>query len=264
MHVRRLMLASSVSLSVALTVAFALVGTALAALPDNRAFEMVSPIEKGGESNMPNLAVASANGEHVVVDGGVSNSLLSSDLSWMIENRTPTGWDGTQVGPGPGHEAENYIEQRSIALAAVSENFSSFAFQTLLGLDPRDRNSPPGVQATFRGSIAENVPSSDVYVRKGAAGPFVWASGPPAPMVKTAELPSECSTEGVYCAENNAVFGGGSADLSVVVWSQLHPPVAPPAALPGSPADTHQYGSEVYELNKRDRSATCRTRALVG
>lgn len=230
--------------------ALAFAAPAWAGLPDNRAYEMVSPVDKGDGSRMPNLAVASPGGEHVVVDGGVTNSLLSSGASWMLENRTPTGWKGVQVGPPPGQGSteESYFEQRSTELAAVSEDFSSFAFQTMVGIDPRDRNSPFGTHSVAFGSYpTEGIPSSDAYVRYGPTAPFMFASGPPAPAVKTTEVPAECYTEPAFCGENDAVFGGGSSDLSVVVWSQLKPMVAPPASLPGSPVDTHEHGSEVYE-----------------
>jgi hypothetical protein len=222
---------------------------ALAALPDNRAYEMVSPVVKGGVSYMPDLAVAAVNGEHVIVDGGAANSLLSSGNSWMLESRTATGWSGVQVGPPPGSGTEeNGGVQRSTGLAGVSEDFSSVAFQLFIGLDPRDRNSSPGERTLVRGQPAEDVPSADVYIRRSPTEPFTWASGPPAPIVKTAELPQpECAFEGAYCALNNAVFAGGSSDLSTVVWSQVNPLVAPPASLPGSPTDTHQHGDEVYE-----------------
>ena len=152
MRVRRLTFTGCVSLSIVLGALLLLTCTAFAALPDNRAYELVSPVEKGGHSYMPNLVVAAANGEQVIVDGGPANSLLSSDASWMLETRTATGWSGVQVGPppAPGTE-ENSIEQRSTALAAVSEDFSSFAFQTYMGLDPRDQPSPPGVRSHFRG-----------------------------------------------------------------------------------------------------------------
>jgi hypothetical protein len=236
-------------LLVAVVALLALTAPALATLPDNRTYEMVSPVVKGGTSHMPNLAVVDASGEHVIVDGGPANSLLSSDASWMLESRTPTGWSGVQVGPPPASGTEeNFVEQRSTGLAAASEDFSSFAFQTFMGLDPRDRNSRPGERTLrFTGEPAEDVPSADVYVRRNPAEPFVWASGPPAPIVKTAELPQpECFAEPIYCALNGAVFAGGSSDLSTIVWSQFHPLLAPPASLPGSPADTHQYGSEVY------------------
>jgi hypothetical protein len=237
-------------LLVAVVALLALAAPALAAPPDNRAYEMVSPVDKGGYSYMGNLAVASASGEHVIVDGGPANSLLSSDASWMLESRTPTGWSGVQVGPSPASGTEeNSVEQRATALVAVSEDFSSVAFETFMGLDPRDRNSPPGERTLFgyASNVAEDVPSSDVYVRRSSTEPFAWASGPPAPMVKTAELPQpKCFSEGIYCALNNAVFAGGSSDLSTIVWSQVNPVVAPPASLSGSPLDTHQHGSEVY------------------
>jgi hypothetical protein len=237
-------------LLIAVVALLALTAPALAALPDNRAYELVSPVVKGGASYFANLAVADASGEHVIVDGGPANSLLSRDPSWMLESRTATGWKGVQVGPPPvpGTSAGN---QGLTFFLAVSQDFSSVAFAMFMGLDPRDLNSPLGersqVVISFGESVAEDVPSTDVYVRRGPSEPFTWASGPPAPIVKTAELPQPtCFAEAFFCAQNNAVFAGGSSDLSTIVWSQVSPLVAPPASLPGSPVDTHQHGNEVY------------------
>ena len=71
---------------------------------------------------MANLAVASANGEHVIVDGGEKNAQLSSGASWMLETRGATGWSGTPIGPPPGADA-NVLEQNYTSFAAVSEEF---------------------------------------------------------------------------------------------------------------------------------------------
>jgi hypothetical protein len=235
MHVRRLTLASCASLCIAIAVMLIFVCAALASPPDNRQYELVSPVEKGGYSFIPSLVVADASGEHVVVDGGVANALLSSGASWMAETRTSTGWSGMQVGPPPGTEAA-YQEQRTTALGAVSEDFSRFAFQTDISLDPRDQGT-----------------SDDLYVREGATGSLTWASGPPAPAVKTPGpiLENYADNSGCQnadaCVGNATILGGESADLSDLVWSQRMPVVAPPASLPGSPPDTHTYGYEVYE-----------------
>jgi hypothetical protein len=238
----------------ALVVLSASAAPALAALPDNRAYELVSPVVKGGNSIFAKLAVASASGEHVIVDGGLANSLMATGVSWMLESRTPTGWSGVQVGPAPDSgPGQSYIAEELTTLQAVSQDFSSVAFQMFQGLDPRDQNSPPDVGpiGTY-GFPAVNITTSDVYIRRGPTEPFAWASGPPAPIVKTAELPQpECFALSFDCALNNAVFAGGSSDLSVIVWSQSNPLVAPPASLPGSPADTHQHGSEVYASTNR-------------
>jgi hypothetical protein len=204
--------------------------SAFATLPDNRAYELVSPIEKGGLSFLPNLAVTDAGGEHVVVSGGSKNALLSNGDSWMLETRTAAGWNGVQIGPSPTPGAD-FHEQTDVSLNAVSEGFSRFAFQTRMALDPRDTNHGMGE-----------------YVRDTPGGPFAWATGPPAPAVPVSD-PSECENgaEPIYCVTNRAVFAGASSNLEDVVWGQYHPLVAPPGALAGYPADTHEHGYEVYE-----------------
>ncbi|HTB50284.1 MAG TPA: hypothetical protein VK701_04845 [Solirubrobacteraceae bacterium] len=235
MHVRGLTLAGCVSLFIAVGMLWLLACSAFANLPDNRAYEMVSPVERGGTSFLPDLVVSDASGEHVIVDGGVANALLATPVSWMLETRGTTGWSGVQIGPAPPAE-EPYLTQKFTALSAVSENFSRFGFQTFMSLDPRDTSATPGTPAG----------TSDVYVRNGPTGPLEWASGPPEPQVKVTENYGECGNI-ILCAQNNAFLAGASTDLDDVVWSQDHPLVAPPASLPGSPVDTHTKGNEVYE-----------------
>ena len=102
MNARRLSLASCASLCLAMAVLLVLAGAAFAALPDNRAYEMVSPVDKGGASTCRISRWPDASGDHVIVDGGVQNALLSNGASWMLETRTSTGWSGVQIGPPPG------------------------------------------------------------------------------------------------------------------------------------------------------------------
>jgi hypothetical protein len=226
---RRLFTACA-SASVLTALMLALAASAGATLPDNRAYEMVSPVEKGGYSVLPGLAVTDASGDHVIVDGGARNALLSNNASWMLETRTATGWSGVQVGPPPTAQA-SFVEQRAVSLNAVNEDFSSFAFGVRMPLDPRD---------TLHG-MSE-------YVRTAPSGPLTWATGPPAPNLPVSD-PGECEggTEPEFCTTNRAVFAGASANLQDLVWGEAHPLLAPPASLPEYPADTHEHGFEVYE-----------------
>ncbi len=230
MYLRQQVLRSVAPVTFVMGVLFLFMGSAVAALPDNRAYEMVSPVEKGGLSFDSNLAVTDAGGEHVVVDGGSQNALLSSGLSWMLETRTSSGWSGVQVGPTPTAGAD-FHEQTQVSLNGISERYSRFAFATRMPLDPRD--STHGMQE---------------YVRNSPTGTFSWVSGPPAPATPISE-PEDCQggLEPNLCATNRAVFAGASNDLAAVVWGQYYPLVAPPASLAGYPADTHEHGYEVYE-----------------
>jgi hypothetical protein len=203
--------------------------SARAGLPDHRAFELVSPVEKGAQSVMPDLALADASGEHAVVDGGAANSLLPETVSWMLQTRTADGWRGVQVGPPTGTEPE-LISTWFTYVGAISEDFSRFLIQTSMSLNPRD-------------PVEE---SGDMYLRNGPTGPLEWVSGPPAPEVKVLG-PLEMHGNFTKNVLDTAVLSGASADLSHVVWNQFYPLVPPPGSLPGSPADTHAAGDEVYE-----------------
>ena len=230
--IRRLTVASCASLLLALVAVLALASSALANLPDNRVFEMVSPPEKGGHLWNPHLAVTDATGEHMVLDGGGTNSALSTSLGWMDETRTATGWSGVQVGPtippNVGAAEQAFETQSYTAFGAVNEDFSRFVFSVSMPVDPRDSGL-----------------TDDVYVREGSQGPLNLMSGPPAPASKVTDYSAGCET--FFCITNNARFAGGSTDLSHIVWAQTAPLLQPPASLPGSPSDTHSQGSELYE-----------------
>jgi hypothetical protein len=229
MWVRRMTLAGCVAVLALL----ALACTALANLPDNRVFEMVSPVEKGGQVWMRDLALSDASGEHAIVAGGVANSLLSNTVSWMLETRTPAGWVGSSIGPQAASGA-TLEQQRETGLAGVNENFSKFAFETMMSVNARDSGRP----------------SYDVYLGEGPTSPFTWVSGPPAPAAQVSQA-GECEPEGgpypEVCRTNREVFAGASSSMSHIVWGEYHPLLEPPATLPGSPADTHAHGYEVYE-----------------
>ena len=121
----------------------------------------------------------------------------------------------------------------------MSADFSQVLFVTGFPLDARDQNT-----------------DLDIYERSTAGGSFTWVSAPPAPAVKAQGAlapppnaqPEPCEVNQIdLCYVNEAILAGTSSDLTHVVWGQVGPLVAPPASLPGSPADTHTAGYEVYE-----------------
>lgn len=218
---------------------FAASAPAGAALPDNRAYEQVTPVVKGGgvTSEAADLAVPDPSGDRVIVDGGFASSVSSVDYSWLLRTRTPAGWTGeTELGP-PAVPREAQTVTLAPNLFAVSADLSQVLFVTGLQLDARDQNT-----------------DLDIYERSTAGGPFTWVSAPPAPAVKVQGAlapppnaqPEPCGSP-TFCYVNEAILAGTSSDLTHVVWGQVGPLVAPPASLPGSPADTHTAGYEVYE-----------------
>jgi hypothetical protein len=202
-------------------------------LPDNRVFEQVTPHEKGGSRSFAEslgFAYPSPSGDTVITSGGAASSVSPSDQSWVLRKRTPAGWAtvGSELGPPlPAGFTSFFLIRRAPRLAAWSSDYSRVLFATGLPIDPRDR----GVNA-------------DLYLHATSGGAFDWVSGPAAPGVK-----GEGESDGEAF---DAFFGGASADLETVVWSQQEPLVAPPGTVPpGNTLDTHAAGAnEVYESVK--------------
>ncbi len=226
-------------LLVATAILCATAAAANAALPDHRVYEQVTPVEKGGVNPAAgDMAIPDASGNRVIVDAGFDGSLSTLGYSWQMRTRTSTGWTGgPELGP-PAGEDEAFHAQLQPELLGVSGDFSQVLFVTGFPLNERDQNT-----------------DLDIYQRSSAGGPFTWMSGPPAPAVKTqgALAPPPNAPHGEPCGDltlcytNEAILAGYSSDLRHVVWGQIEPLVAPPAALPGSLADTHAQGYEVYE-----------------
>jgi hypothetical protein len=193
---------------------------------------MVSPAEKGAYDFAPNYVIPSASGNQVIVSGGAANATLSTGLSLMLETRGEHGWEGVPLDPSPTGGADKEVQDNT-ALVGVGEEddaFSRFAYNTGIGLE--EQRDQEGL---------------DVYVRDGAAGPFAWVSGPPAPTLKNEPCPKYEEAHSTSFFDCDALFAGASKNLGDVVWSQAAPLVDPPAVLPGQPADTHTAGDEVYE-----------------
>jgi hypothetical protein len=202
-------------------------------LPDSRVYEQVTPHEKGGSRGIAEslgFAYPSPSGDTVITSGGAASSVSPSDQSWVLGKRTPAGWAtvGSELGPPlPAGFKSFFLIRRAPRLAAWSSDYSRVLFATGLPIDPRDR----GVNA-------------DLYLHATSGGAFDWVSGPAAPGVK-----GEGESDGEAF---DAFFGGASADLETVVWSQQEPLVAPPGTVPpGNTLDTHAAGAnEVYESVK--------------
>jgi hypothetical protein len=221
------------SASLAVVSAGALIGLAVppvssaTTLPDNRAYEQVTPHEKGGslEAFTQGLAYPTPDGESALVPGGFASAVQPNDSTWIRTRRTPSGWTevGSELGPPIPPGFTQYDEEQTLNdnigtfLAGVSPDLERVVFATGLPIDPRDQNI-----------------ASDVYSRSTSGGPFEWVSAPPGAAVKS--------------TSDFAAPGGASADLSTVAFTQREPLLPPPGALPpdGS-VDTHAQGNEVYE-----------------
>jgi hypothetical protein len=135
-------------------------------LPDCRAYEMVSPVNKnGGEivTRFDGLATDGnsvgfgSNGVFAGAQGGVAGTYRSQ--------RGAAGWETTSIVPPFG--TRNALILDGPELVAGSDDFARALFQTAYPVDPRDQG------IAFRNTTT----SEDLY-RRNADGTITWVSAP--------------------------------------------------------------------------------------
>jgi Tol biopolymer transport system component len=184
-------------------------GTALAAKPDGRQWQMVSPANKHGALIEPitfqgSPVQAAANGDAIVYAANAPTEETpqgnrSPELSAILSHRTPSGWSSQDIAPPQGAIAEIFIGK--------GQEYRLFSNDLALGiLEPRGETPlpplPPGSEKT-------------IYIREtsGAYRALVTAGN--------------VTPETVFGGE--LVFLAATPDLShVVLFSR--PPLTPGAA----------------------------------
>jgi len=140
-------------------------------LPECRAWEQVSPVDKGPYKAWANSFGISTDGDRVDFngEGGFPGAQNGYPGSYMSE-RTPTGWQAVSLLP-PFVRRNSEINDE-VKLKAVSTDLSRALFLTKYPLDPDDQGKVVG-----RGNPGD-VPNSDDLYRRDADGSFTWVSRP--------------------------------------------------------------------------------------
>jgi hypothetical protein len=200
---------------------------ASANLPDCRAYELVTPQIKADNSLLVEID-GTPDGEHVLMTSilpfpGAEGGEPQSDISI----RTPSGWATTALsspqGPGELDNLKSEDTGNMPSHASFTSDFSAAFVDSPFASDPLDQNIAYNV---YRVAIPSGKSS---LASLPDSGPMTEGDYHP-PGVETGEL-------------SGAFIAGNSADGSHVLFTTLgRIPTAP-----GTPADTHESGNEVYE-----------------
>jgi hypothetical protein len=195
-------------------------------LPDCRVYELVTPAVKEDNSFIFG-AFGFADGEHVYYTSdlplpGAKNGSEEASLS----SRTAAGWITTPLTPPQGPGAVETLNGSGPSRVSFTSNFSAAFIQSPFAADPRDQNLKDDV---YRVDIPGGGSSIESLPDTGAMTEELYA--PPPGVTYGEETP-----EGSFPA-------GNSADGSHVFFET---PARLPTA-PGTPADTHLSGNELYE-----------------
>jgi hypothetical protein len=178
----------AISVSAAVFGSLGMTGLALAALPDGRAYELVTPVEKNGVS--PYGVVASASGEAVdfQAPGGFAGA-VSGSLNLYQSRRTGTGWQTVPLTPTPTTTLGALEEQVPVF---YSPDLTQTIFTTPQSYDAGDADG---------GAL-------DLYLRS-SGGELSWLSQG----TQGGTAPKEVTFDGATPDVNSVVFSTGESLL---------------------------------------------------
>jgi hypothetical protein len=198
-----------------------------AGLPDNRAYELVSPADKRPEGLVEEAPVtlelsyqAAADGQsfYFPILGGLANSTSGGQVNYLAA-RSPSGWQSTQVTPPT-------LVPNPIGLEAPPSYYEYYSPSLSCGL------------VATGGPLTSDTPSADLelgvsnFYRRNSDGSYTLLSNAvPANLAATAALPREQLLSGAQFYE----AAGTSASCSQVFFKSLY------QFLPGSPSGLYEW-----------------------
>jgi NHL repeat len=150
------------------------------ALPDCRAYELVTPSQKdGNEIGLPKDeadAAVAVDGTHVQYATGTAGAFgdaTSGITGRFLATRSAGGWTSTFVGlPTPPHPE---LQDLGTPVGA-SRDFSTIFYNTSAGLDPRDQNNSVDVYSRSADGSVSWISQNDALATAAVSSQFVGAS----------------------------------------------------------------------------------------
>jgi hypothetical protein len=182
----------------------ALPAAALAALPDGRVYEQVSPANKNGNTvgnaltRAGSFGLAAEDGNAAVfVGSGAMGTSYSSTVSEFVARRTGSGWATTAAIPREQDRISKNTTFGPPLTVVPSRDFSRFLFGAY----------SPYVSA----EPLEEASSSNIFLSENPAVEPVWVAQP--------TIANPIPLPGRNNSKHNYLVAGGSADLSIVYFT---------------------------------------------
>jgi hypothetical protein len=209
-------------------------------LPDCRAYEQVSPVDKGSEDAKGSAFGISTDGDRVGFKSFGAFAGAQGDIVGNYRSeRTPTGWQTISLVPP--FTGRNASANDAPEPAAVSADFSRVLFETEYPLDPLDQG---------QGGSGGVAVSKDLYMRN-PDGSFTWVSKPMA-LPDLSAHPTEfvaASTDlSRILMRSNRILAPGVSDESVThlyLYVDGKPTQLVDVALDGNPVSERPFESSI-------------------